>query len=124
MLAPGFLLHLQIAKDGSATRSIQMSCRQPPATCFNKRADLVYEPGGRTFESCWAHHLPSEGRVPQHTSVTPRLASRLRRARIRIVDPFAVRVIAIVFGVFGFAASVVVAVSFAFIRSLLEVLKS
>src|SRR6187200_3413492 len=33
-----------------------------------------YEPGGRTFESCWAHHLPSEGGLPQHFSVTPRLA--------------------------------------------------
>jgi hypothetical protein len=41
--------------------------------------------------------------------------SRLRRARIRIVVLFAVRVIAIVFGVFGFAVSVVTAVSFALI---------
>ena len=52
------------------------------------------------------------------------LPSRLRRARIRIVVPFAVRVIAVVFGVFGFAVSVVAAGALAFIRSLLDGLKS
>src|SRR5262245_40066417 len=43
-----------------------------------------YEPGGRTFESCWAHHLASRG-VCHSTSQSRGFSPAARSQRARVV---------------------------------------
>ena len=54
--------------------------QSPPAPLAQLDRASGYEPGGRTFESCRAHHPTSLGWIRLHSSVTPRLAFGLTRA--------------------------------------------